>query len=783
VRIRTVLAGLKKRFSPEGRADRHIAMGRRAEALGRHEDACQHYRRAIACCPTHGNAHLNLGFVLEALGDTAAAIASYEAALAADPGNAFAAYNLGKALYVRGDLRRAEAALRAALAGKPDFPEALVVLSSVLEALGQIPEAIKALEAAVALRSGYGGALRNLGMLHYRRQCWEDAAAALARAVAAEPRDADAPYQLGEALLRLGKFDAAADSYRHVLAIRPDHAESLCRLGNILADQGRRDEATACLQRALATNPRLAAAHVGMGNLHAVEQRFTQAAAAYRAALELEPGNVQAQLNLGNALVYLGEAESARAIHESVLALDPENGTARWARVMSGIPLIRDTGADLAGVRARFARELAELDRWFDERRSATGHEAVGVQQPFWLAYHAEDNRELLGAYGRLCARLMAGWQEGAGLRAVAARAPGPVRVGVVSQYFRRHSVWDALVRGWYQGLDRERFELYSFCLGQKRDAETEYAQARSARFLQGPRALRQWAEAILEAQPDVLIYPEIGMDPITLKLASLRLAPVQAASWGHPETTGLPTIDYFLSAEALEPQGAQAHYGERLVALPHLGCTVEPYEGAVPAVAPGRWGLPAGVPLLLCPGTPFKYAPEHDALYAQIARRLGDCRLCFFVCGIPELSEKLRRRLARVFAAQGLEFDRYVSFIPWLPRPEFYGLMQRADAMLDTLGFSGFNTALQAVECCLPIVTREGRFLRGRLAGGILKRIGLPEMVVADEEQYIGLAVKLAQDAGYREDIRRRMRAGRPAVFEDTAPIRALEEFLAQGV
>lgn len=775
---------IRQWFSPERRANRHVARGRRAESRGRHEDACRQYRSAIACAPGHAAAHLNLGIALEALGDTPGAIASYEAALSAEPGNAFAGYNLGKALYVRGDLHPAEAALRAALARKPDFPEALVVLSSVLEALGELSEAVEALEAAVALRPAYGGALRNLGMLHYRCERWDDAAAALTRAADAEPGDADAPYLLGEALLRLGRADAAAESYRRVLRMRPDHPGALSRLGNMLADQGRRDEAAAFLQRALAANPQLAAAHVGLGNLHAVEQRYTQAAAAYRAAIQHEPGNPQAHLNLGNVLVYLGDVDRAREAYESALALEPENGAARWARVMCRIPAIRDAGTDLASVRAEFSNEFAQLDRWFDERRNATGHEAVGVLQPFWLAYQAEDNRELLGAYGRLCARLMATWQADAGLHPRVTRDPGPVRIGVVSQYFRHHSVWNALVRGWYLGIDRARFELHSFCLGQARDAETEFAESRSASFTRGPKALRQWVEAILEARPDVLIYPEVGMDPMALKLASLRLAPVQAASWGHPETTGLPTIDCYLSAEGLEPQGAQAHYTERLVALPHLGCYVEPpYEGPVPEVDPGRWGLPADTPLLLCPGTPFKYAPEHDTLYAQIARRLGECRLCFFVSRIAELSEKLRHRLARAFEQQGLELERHVSFIPWLPRPQFYGLMRRADLMLDTLGFSGFNTALQAVECALPLVTCEGRFLRGRLASGVLERIGLPELVARDEAQYVDLAVKLIRDADLRGQIRRRIASGRHALYRDSAPIRSLEDFLQRAV
>ena len=58
-------------------------------------------------------------------------------------------------------------------------------------------------------------------------------------------------------------------------------------------------------------------------------------------------------------------------------------------------------------------------------------------------------------------------------------------------------------------------------------------------------------------------------MDELSLQLAAQRLAPVQCNSLGHPETSGLPTIDYFLSSDLMEPLDAARHYTERLVRLP----------------------------------------------------------------------------------------------------------------------------------------------------------------------------------------------------------------------
>ena len=426
--------------------------------------------------------------------------------------------------------------------------------------------------------------------------------------------------------------------------------------------------------------------------------------------------------------------------------------------------------------------ELAELNAWFDEDRVALGYKAVGTSQPFYLAYQEENNRDLLFQYGTLCARLMKHWQDKQAFPSPVFTG-GAIRVGIVSAHFYGHSVWDAIVKGWFQHLDRERFELHVFHVGSKQDEETGWAKARSASFTQGARDLKLWVKAVLEKQVDVLIYPEIGMDPMTVKLASLRLAPVQIAAWGHPETTGLPDMDYYLSAECLEPADAQNNYTEKLICLPNLGCHYhpEPFQSADPDLA--SLGIEGSVPFFLCPGTPFKYAPQHDHIFVEIANKLGRCQFVFFTHHQRGLSEKLHRRLEAAFAKADMNFNDYGRFIPWQEQAAFHGLLKRADVFLDTIGFSGFNTAMQAVECSLPIVTREGRFMRGRLTSGILQRMGMRELIAETEDEYVNLAVRLAQDAEYRLNIRQRIENSRSILFDDIAPVRALEDFLVNVV
>ena len=766
---------------PEKEAERLIRKGNRAEQDGKPREACNLYREAVQIAPGSAKAHLNLGIGLEAVGEAGAAEAAFEEAVRLDPSDPFASYNLGRLLHVRGELPRAEQLLRMAVERKPDFPDAQVVLSNVYDAQGNLAAAAAALERALSQRPDYGGALFNYGMVLGKLARWTEAEAVLRRALAGGMTDADVHYWLGNAFAAQGNLDGARTCYREAIELRPDFAAAWCNLGNVQSDWGLRDEALRCLTRALEIQPDFPSALVGLGNLHFAGKRLQDAADCYRKAIALDPGGPDTHVNLGHLLKMLGRTQEELACYRAALALNPDFVRARWALAMSRIPGVPETNDDAARGRAEFATDLDDLEQRLDATRAQDGPSAVGVQQPFSLAYQEENNRDLLQRYGRLCARLMGHWRNQQGLHPQGPRRPGAIRIGIVSRYFHDHSVWGAIVKGWFQQLDGGRLALEAFCLGPEHDAETQYARSRAARFVQGAGGLRQWVEAILDAQPDVLIYPEIGMDPMTVKLASMRLAPVQVTTWGHPETSGLPTIDYYLSAEDFEPAGAQANYTERLVALPHLSCFVQPAkaEAVVPEV--GKWGVDARIPLLLSPGTPFKYAPRHDDIFPEIAQRLGRCRFIFFTYWQDGLSENLRRRLEAAFSGRGLDFNDFATFIPWLSKAEFHGLLQRADVYLDTIGFSGFNTALQAVECGLPIVTREGRFLRGRLASGILKRVGLPELIVPSEEDYVELAVRLARDAEYREAIRNRIIASRQVLFEDPAPMRALEAFLVE--
>ena len=710
---------------------------------GRLAEADSLYRRVLEIQPNNASALHLRGVLAHQQARNEDAVGSIEKAIRAGGPHPVVLNDLGKAYFALKRYREAKRCFAKALSLDPDHAEALGNLGAVLALTGELRGARSRLRTAVALQPGYPNA-------------W---------------------FNLGAVLRRLHEPEEAEQSCRRALALNPRMADAHLELGNVLADLGKPEQAEACYRKAIELDSTLAPAHARLAGMLKMTLRLEEAEASYRAALALQPSAATFQA-LGGVLYELDRPLEAREAFRRALEVDPELVEARWS-----LAVLRVIELDDAGRTEDAAAELERLSAWLDSHRIDDPSRAVGAMYPFDLAYRERNHRPLLERYGGLCARLMERWRKKERLRPARPAGMQPIRVGVVSAHVHEHSVWNAIVKGWVEHMDRGRFELSLFHLGIRQDAETDYARSRAAHFEAGARPLRRWVDAISERRPDVLIYPEIGMDLTSAQLACLRLAPLQLAAWGHPLTTGLPTVDAYLSAELFEPPGAGEHYGERLIALPNLGCCYEPYRVEALDPDPAEPGIEPGAPLLLCPGAPFKYAPGHDDVYPAIARALGACQLVFFELNPRGAREALISRLKAAFARAGLDYERYVTFVPPLVRPAFYGLMKRADVLLDTIGFSGFNTAMQAVECGLPIVAWEGRFMRGRFASGVVKRMKLDEVVAKSEKEYIALAAKLAGDTAYREQIRARIVVARDVLYGDKAPIRALEEFLMSEI
>lgn len=268
-------------------------------------------------------------------------------------------------------------------------------------------------------------------------------------------------------------------------------------------------------------------------------------------------------------------------------------------------------------------------------------------------------------------------------------------------------------------------------------------------------------------------------MDPFSYFLAFSRLAPVQCVSFGHPDTTGIPTIDYFISNDLYETPGAQAHYSERLYLLHNLGSLAYYYrpEQALPQKNRSHFGLSDDEHLYVCPQNLFKFHPDMDELIAGILRRDARGKLVLISGRIDHWTDLLKRR----WRESAPDVMNRITFLPRMDSLDYVNLIAVSDVMLDTLHFNGMNTSLDAFAVGTPIVTWPRALQRGRHTQAMYQKMGLTECIVDNAQAYIDQAVRLANDAGYRTAMKGEILKRNSALFEDIRVVREFERFFQE--
>jgi protein O-GlcNAc transferase len=174
---------------------------------------------------------------------------------------------------------------------------------------------------------------------------------------------------------------------------------------------------------------------------------------------------------------------------------------------------------------------------------------------------------------------------------------------------------------------------------------------------------------------------------------------------------------------------------------------------------------------------------PDHDALFLDIVAEDPQAVLVFFNAVAPGQRRAFIDRLRRGMAARGMPPRQQIKFLPTLPHAEFRSALAVADVMLDTPNFSGGSSALDALAVSLPIVAREGRFMRGRQSAAMLRIVGVPELVVEEDRRYVTLALRVATDRAFRSSLANRITAGLPRLFGRDEPVAELAEALIKLV
>ncbi|MEG4454180.1 O-linked N-acetylglucosamine transferase family protein [Microcoleus sp. N9_A1] len=550
----------------------------------------------------------------------------------------------------------------------------------------------------------------------------------------------------GNALYRQGRYEAAIKHYQRFLVSQIGDIELYGNLSECLRNLNRIEEAIAILESGIRNYPTA-------GQLH---------------------------FQLIKVCQQNGRTQKAILSAEKAMQILPNEYVFQLFKHLT-LPIIYNTLDEIQFYKKRFVQELKNLIQQTSLRtpqNKINAFRGFSSFTNFYLAYQAHNVVESQSKYANLVHQVMAAnypqW--------VQARSMPPllknckIRVGYISSYLHSYSgtLW---LTGWLRYADTKHFEIYCYYTGNDPDPITEQFRQYSTEFRHIPYNLEAVCQQIIDDKLHILVFPEIGMDAATIQIAALRLAPVQCSAWGHPVTSGLPTIDYFISSELMEPEDGQLHYSETLIKLPNIGVAYpKPIVGQLTQTR-SDFDLREDAIIYLCCQAPFKYLPQYDFILAEIASRVPQAQFIF-----PR-GELLRERLKRAFAAINLDSEDYCLFRTIPTRQDYIAINFISDVFLDTFTWSGGNTSLEAIACNLPIVTCPGEFMRGLHTYSFLKMLGVTDTIAKNEAEYIEIAVKLGRDSKWRQDIAQRMSQRQGNLFDDRVCVTGLESFYQKVV
>jgi len=575
---------------------------------------------------------------------------------------------------------------------------------------------------------------------------------------------------------RAGDIATAFRLYDEILAAEPDHLTALVNQSAIFMDLERPIDAAVLLGHAVDLAPDDIEALNNFGNALQKLGQTDSAIRNFKAALKLAPTNSSILGNLAQAQLRSGDYNDALDTLQKALKNADDSSAVKFIDALA-LPVVPKDTTQMNTARERLTDHINRLT----QENLALGDPVreVGMTN-FAAAYHGLNDRkiqeQLATAYLQACPELA--------FTAAHINQPDKskrIKIGFTSVHLGSHTI-GKLNRRLITGLDRDKFEVFVFCPGvDKRghdDIIDEIAAAVDHMYFPAP-LLTTTRSAIAEAALDILYYPDIGMEPLTYFLGFARLAPVQCVTWGHPVTTGLSNIDYFISSTHTEPADAAEHYTESLVQFENFTTDFVMPEISSNNKSRRDFGLNETANLYICPQSLFKFHPDFDDILAGILNRDSEAEIILIEGQHSHWTDLLRARFNQNIA----DASKRIKFIPRQSGADYLQFIALADVILDTPHFCGGNTSYEAFALGKPVVTMPGDFMRSRLTLGLYRQMGIEGAIATTPGDYIDIAVKLGSDKSARVKLEKDISNAHNMIFNINSIIRDHERFFLEAM
>ena len=590
---------------------------------------------------------------------------------------------------------------------------------------GALEQARALYERVLKWHPNHFDAVHMLGLVAYQQGHLDRAALLIAKALKIDPDTAFAHNNYANVLQDQRKLTSALASYDRAISLDPQYAEAHNNRGDVLQVMGRLPEALLSYARALEISPRYAAAFYNQGNAFGRLGRWREAVESYDQALSIESQYPQALMNRGNALFELRDNEAATQSYKQALSIDP------------AIPYLAGTLLHVNMQQCKWADYRTQLEALLIDLRA---HKPSCL--PFPLLALTDDaalHKQVAQAWIETeYTKPRAAWVSTARSR------HKKLRIGYFSGDFRNHPV-AYLTAGLFEEHDRSQFEIFAFSFGpdtpddMRLRLEKAFDHFVDVKDCTDTQLIARAREADLDIAIDLMGLTK-GCRP---RIFLARVAPVQMSYLGYPGTTGIAEMDYILVDQTIAEPVDASHYTEKFIRLAHSFQVNDPSRRPSERVfSRAELGLPPTGFVFCCFNNNYKINPAIFDCWMRMLQSVPGS-----VLWLREATEQAAQNLRDEARARGVEATRLVFAGRIESMADHLARQRAADLFVDALPYNAHTTASDALWAGVPVLTCKGQSYASRVGASLLRALDLSELITNNLDEYVQLAVALAQD------------------------------------
>ncbi|MCE2905123.1 MAG: tetratricopeptide repeat protein, partial [Anabaena sp. CoA2_C59] len=652
---------------------------------------------------------------------------------------------LGTALTLQNDLQLAEKWYLRALNIQPQLAKSHYNLGFVYEQEDDWEKAIVHYNHAITINDNYTKAYYRLGLIFKRQKQFTQAIEQFSQVLHLDPKHQGAKFNLA----LLWQQGESADFIQNLLGetdleLLPHLTEEINDTGAILVRERQWEQAKIYFKLVIELDPDCVLAHYNLGCVLQNQNRYPEAITSYRRSLKINANYIDSLKNLGYVYYKNGQADLAQECFQKILQLNPNHSETY----------------ELLGFIAGEQGKLSECISLLNEALKINPnnpklHSCFLFNLSSLVSFTPQEILDSAKLWYQQ--QVVSQWLPTLTTHSNNKTPHRRLRIGYISPDFKRHSV-SSFIKPVFQHHDRTQVEV--FCYGEVKEPDTiteEIIDICDAWRSTVGLADLQVAELIRTDRIDILVDLAGHTANNRMMVLGMKPAPIQVIYLGYFATTGLPTIDYWITDQVLHPDDTEEKTSETIWRLPRCYVGYEPLKNA-----PEITELPSkktGIFTFSSFNNLRKLTPETFALWIEILKAVPNSRLVLKCASSDVFSPLITEKIQTPFVEQGIDPKRIFLYGAFATDEEHLDLYNQVDLHLDSIPYTGCTTTCEALWMGVPTLTLAGTRKMERMSASILHSVGLDDCIANSAVEYVQKAIALAQNPDYLQSLRSNMR------------------------